>query len=529
MLVAISAATELGFAVSAFQIIPFLFYPFLLLISSARVHLHRSGQEELTKEGKRFATRPTRAENADRGRSAFLGDGGSRILIFLLARISGRHNERQAMGGFFGAAAHHDVVLDVFFGVDYHSHLGTKCAGMIFHDAEEGCFQREIHSIQNTPFRRASKTTCRASTVAAASAASATPTRSLCWALAPGHVRHHHGGRHQQRRGAGGAQLRQRRPPVHGHELGQGEHHGARRRAHQPEGRLRLGHQARAGIHRRIAHAAHHHAGRPDHRRARQVWRLPVLIGKSDDGFCISFESFAYHKLGYRDEYELGPGEIVLVNPDEYRTISPAGDKMKICAFLWVYYGYPNSNYEGVNVEVMRYRNGAIIAHSHKPTGGVPDSTTWPACPTRACRTPSATRRSARPPSPAPSSSTRPHGRARSCRATKVRNRVAKMKQIHIPELINEKKLLFVDDSIVRGTQLNETVDFLYKCGAEEVHMRSACPPIMFSCKYLSFSSSRSDMELLARRMAATSWKARRACSTSTSTPTAPPSAASAC
>ncbi len=233
-----------------------------------------------------------------------------------------------------------------------------------------------------------------------------------------------------------------------------------------------------------------------------KVGRLPVLIGKSDDGFCISFESFAYHKLGYRDEYELGPGEIVLVNPDEYRTISPAGDKMKICAFLWVYYGYPNSNYEGVNVEVMRYRNGAIMARDEAATGGVPELDYVAGVPDSGvphavgyateCKTPFA-----RPfikYTPTWARSFMPSNQ-------EVRNRVAKMKQIHIPELINEKKLLFVDDSIVRGTQLNETVDFLYKCGAEEVHMRSACPPIMFSCKYLSFSSSRSDMELLARRM----------------------------
>ena len=175
---------------------------------------------------------------------------------------------------------------------------------------------------------------------------------------------------------------------------------------------------------------------------------------------------------------------------------------MKICAFLWVYYGYPNSNYEGVNVEVMRYRNGAIMARDEAATGGVPELDYVAGVPDSGvphavgyateCKTPFA-----RPfikYTPTWARSFMPSNQ-------EVRNRVAKMKQIHIPELINEKKLLFVDDSIVRGTQLNETVDFLYKCGAEEVHMRSACPPIMFSCKYLSFSSSRSDMELLARRM----------------------------
>lgn len=233
-----------------------------------------------------------------------------------------------------------------------------------------------------------------------------------------------------------------------------------------------------------------------------KMGRLPVLIGKSSEGFCISFESFAYHKLGYHDEYELGPGEIVLVDADDYKTISPAGNNMKICAFLWVYYGYPNSNYEGVNVEVMRYHNGAIMARDEMARGtlpkldyvaGVPDSGIPHAIGyATSCNIPFA----------------RPFIKytptwARSFISSnqEVRNRVAKMKQIQIPELISNKKLLFVDDSIVRGTQLRETVKFLYECGASEVHMRSACPPIMYSCKYLSFSSSKSEMDLLTRRI----------------------------
>ena len=150
-----------------------------------------------------------------------------------------------------------------------------------------------------------------------------------------------------------------------------------------------------------------------------KMGRLPVLVGKNDDGHCISFESFPYHKLGYDDEYELGPGEIVRVNADSYETISPAGDDMKICAFLWTYYGYPNSNYEGQNVEVVRYRNGAIMARDEAAQGRLPRSTTSPACPTPACRTRSATPPRARRPSPVPSSSTPPRGRARSCPPTR--------------------------------------------------------------------------------------------------------------
>lgn len=233
-----------------------------------------------------------------------------------------------------------------------------------------------------------------------------------------------------------------------------------------------------------------------------KVGRLPVLIGKNEDGYAVTFESFAYKKLGYEDEKELGPGEVVEITPEGIAQLVPPGGKMRICAFLWSYYGYPTSNYEGVNVETMRYRNGEIMAESDKAAGnaedidyvgGVPDSgtphaigyanksgvpfarpfikytPTWP--------------RSFMPP-----------------RQTE-RNKVAKMKLVPVHELIQDKSLLFVDDSIVRGTQLRETVEFLYDNGAKAVHMRSACPPIMYSCKYLNFSRGTSDMELIARRV----------------------------
>ena len=233
-----------------------------------------------------------------------------------------------------------------------------------------------------------------------------------------------------------------------------------------------------------------------------RLGRLPVLIGKDEEGYAVSFESFAYQKLGYEKDYELGPGEIVKITPEGYKTLQPAGEDMKICAFLWSYYGYPNSNYEGVNVEVMRYKNGEIMARDEAARGtlpevdyvaGIPDSgvphamgyaqesgytyarpfvkytPTWPRSFTPASQ--------------------------------KIRNRVAKMKQIPVPELIEGKKLLFVDDSIVRGTQLGETVEFLYSTHAKEVHMRSACPPIMYGCKYLNFTSKSSEDDLLARRI----------------------------
>ena len=232
-----------------------------------------------------------------------------------------------------------------------------------------------------------------------------------------------------------------------------------------------------------------------------KLGRLPVLLGKKEDGHCVSFESFAYHKLGYEDAYELGPREIVHITPDGFQTLSPPGEEMRICAFLWTYYGYPNSNYEGKNVEVIRYLNGEIMARDEILRGqlpkvdyvaGVPDSGV-PHAIGYANRSGKFFARPFVKYTPTWPRSFMPTNQD-------VRNQVAKMKQIPVPELIEGKKLLFVDDSIVRGTQLRETVEFLYASGAEEVHMRSACPPIMYGCKYLNFSSSNSDMELLARR-----------------------------
>ena len=232
-----------------------------------------------------------------------------------------------------------------------------------------------------------------------------------------------------------------------------------------------------------------------------RLGRLPVLIGKREDGYCVSFESFAYQKLGYETERELGPGEIVELTADGVTQIAPPGDKMRICSFLWSYYGYPTSNYEGVNVEAMRYRNGEIMAeHDEKAgnnegvdyVGGVPDS-----------GTPHAIGYATRSGIPF----ARPFIKytptwARSFMPTNQteRNRIAKMKLIPVHELIEGKSLLFVDDSIVRGTQLRETVEFLYENGAKAVHMRSACPPLMYGCKYLNFSRATSEMELITRR-----------------------------
>ncbi|MBQ8766598.1 MAG: amidophosphoribosyltransferase, partial [Clostridia bacterium] len=231
-----------------------------------------------------------------------------------------------------------------------------------------------------------------------------------------------------------------------------------------------------------------------------KLGRIPVLVGCRDDGYCVSFEDFAYKKLGYADYKELGPGEVIELTSDHATVLREAGQQMKICAFLWSYYGYSTSCYEGVNVEVMRYKNGKIMAQNDRENNvaqdidyvsGVPDSGT----PHAIGYANESGIQFARPfikYTPTWARSFTPTNQ-------KERNRVAKMKQIPVHDLIQDKKLLFVDDSIVRGTQLRETVEFLYENGAKEVHIRSACPPIMYGCKYLNFSRATSDMELIAR------------------------------
>ena len=404
------------------------------------------------------------------------------------------------MGGFFGAVCKQDCVLDIFFGVDYHSHLGTRRGGMIVYDKEVG-FQRQIHNIENTPFRtKFEKDLQDFQGCSGIGCISDTDPQPLL-------VRSHLGLYALTTVGIinNAEELVSRYFSDHGHQF-----------MAMSSGKVNSTELVAALINQKddlvsgILHAQELIDGsltllaltREGIIAARdRLGRLPVLIGRSEDGHCVSFESFAYHQLGYEDAYELGPREIVKVTADGFETLSPAGKEMRICAFLWTYYGYPNSNYEGVNVEVMRYRNGEIMACDDKKRGlaenvdfiaGVPDSGVPHAIGyANECGKPFA-----RPfvkYTPTWPRSFMPANQ-------KIRNQVAKMKQIPVPELIEGKKLLFVDDSIVRGTQLRETVEFLYESGAKEVHMRSACPPIMYGCKYLNFSSSNSEMELLARR-----------------------------
>ena len=228
-----------------------------------------------------------------------------------------------------------------------------------------------------------------------------------------------------------------------------------------------------------------------------KMGRTPVVIGKKKDAYCVSFESFAYLNLGYLQERELGPGEIAVITPEGTRTLVSPGKDMKICTFLWVYYGYPSSSYEGISVERMRYNCGAKLAERDnvKPdiVAGVPDSGTPHAI--------GYANRSGIPFSRPFIKYTPTWPRSFMPTIQTQRNLIAKMKLIPVHDLIQDKSLLLIDDSIVRGTQLRETTEFLYQSGAKEVHIRPACPPLLFGCKYLNFSRSSSEMDLITRRI----------------------------
>ncbi len=406
------------------------------------------------------------------------------------------------MGGFFGIASREDCLLDVFFGVDYHSHLGTRRGGLAAYDKEIG-LQRKIHSIENSPFRtkfehifeemkgtsaigcisdtdpqpmliRSKLGTYAISTVGIIN--NAEQLIKLCLDLPGGYFDAMTGGAINTTELVA-ALINQKEDFASGIAYAQSI----------IEGTCSILLLTSDGS---IIAARD------------KVGRLPLLVGKGESGYAVSFESFAYQKLGYTDEYELGPGEIVEITPDTLTRLKEPGKKKKVCAFLWSYYGYPTATYEGVNVEAMRCRNGEIMAAYDRENGfdaevdyvgGVPDSGT----PHAIGYSNESGKKFARAfikYTPTWSRSFTPNNQTE-------RNKVAKMKQIPVHDYIKDKNLLFVDDSIVRGTQLKETVDFLYENGAKSVHMRSACPPIMFGCKYLNFSRSTNNMELIARRV----------------------------
>ncbi len=405
------------------------------------------------------------------------------------------------MGGFFGAASEHNCITDVFFGTDYHSHLGTRRGGMTAYSASKG-FQRAIHSIENSPFRTKFEKDIEEMEgnmcIGCISDTDPQPilVRSKLGVYAVCTIGIINNARELEEElldsgcasfetmSSGsinssdlvGALIAQKPTFTEGIKYVQ----------QKINGTVSLMILTKDGI-----IAARDKEG-----------RLPILVGKRDDGYCLSFESFSYQKLGYETCYELGPGEIINLTSKGYDILSERTNDLKICSFLWTYYGYPTAVYEGVNVEVMRTRNGEIMAEQDMANGKLPDVDYICGIPDSGV--PHAigyANRSGIPFARPFIKYTPTWPRSFMPQNQTIRNQVAKMKLIPVHELISGKKLLFVDDSIVRGTQLRETVEFLYANGAKEVHMRSACPPIMYGCKYLNFSRSNSELDLIARKI----------------------------
>ena len=400
------------------------------------------------------------------------------------------------MGGFFGVAAKEDCVFDLFFGTDYHSHLGTRRAGMAVYDRTKG-YDRAIHNIENAPFRtKFDKDVNNMKGQRGIGCISDFEPQPLI-------VRSHHGTYAITTVGKiNNTEEILKEIFSHGHshflEMSGGDVNptelvaaivnqkdnlveGMRYVQELVEGSMTFLIMTPKGI-----YAARDRMG-----------RTPVVLGKKEDAYCVSFESFAYLNLGYTDLRELGPGEIVVVTPEGVQTLANPGKDMKICTFLWVYYGYPSSSYEGISVEKMRYNCGAGLAKRDnvKPdiVAGVPDSGTAHAV--------GYANASGIPFSRPFIKYTPTWPRSFMPTIQTQRNLIAKMKLIPVHDLIQGKSLLLIDDSIVRGTQLRETTEFLYESGAKEVHIRPACPPLLYGCKYLNFSRSSSEMELITRRI----------------------------
>lgn len=401
----------------------------------------------------------------------------------------------KTMGGFFGAVSKEDCVFDLFFGVDYHSHLGTRRAGMAVYDSESG-FDKAIHNIENAPFR--TKFTKESNSMHGQMGIGCISD----FEAQPILIRSHHGtyaistvGKINNIDEIAEEIIKTNTHffEMHGGGINQTELVAAiiNQKENFIEGIRYVQEIVDGSISILILTPKGVYAVRD------KLGRTPISIGQKEDGYCASFESFAYLNLGYKEYKELGPGEAVVLTPDGVKTLIPAGDKMRICTFLWIYYGYPSASYEGISVEKMRYNCGKALAKRDnvKPdiVAGVPDSgiahaigysneagipysrpfikytPTWPR-------------------SFMPTNQTK-------------RNLIAKMKLIPIHDLIDGKSLLLIDDSIVRGTQLRETTEYLFESGAKEVHIRPACPPLFYGCKYLNFSRSTSEMDLITRRV----------------------------
>ena len=401
-----------------------------------------------------------------------------------------------SMGGFFGVVSKQSCTLDLFFGVDYHSHLGTRRGGMAVYEKGRG-FARSIHNIENSPFRTKfdSDLDELTGTMGIGCISDSDPQPLL--------IQSHLGSYAITTVGKINNEEELIRSAYENGHIHFMEMSGGRINATElvaalinqrptiTEGLLYAQEQIKGSMSILLLTEDGLYASRD------RLGRTPIVIGRKEGAFCASFESFAYINLGYTDYRELGPGEIVKIHADGVETLSAPREEMKNCSFLWVYYGYPTSTYEGVNVEKMRYECGKRLARRDEAqpdiVAGVPDSgiahaigyanesgvpfarpfikytPTWPR-------------------------SFMPQNQSQ-------RNLIARMKLIPVDALIRGNKLLLIDDSIVRGTQLGETTEFLYQSGAKEVHIRPACPPLLFGCPYLNFSRSTSELDLITRRI----------------------------
>ncbi len=400
------------------------------------------------------------------------------------------------MGGFFGVASKQDCVFDLFFGIDYHSHLGTRRGGMTVFG--KNGFDRSIHNIENAPFRtKFDKDVQEMEGKYGIGCISDYEPQPLL-------VRSHHGTYAITTVGKINnmdALTQKLFDCGHSHflEMSGGDINATEliaalinQKGNIIEGINYALEEIDGSVSILLLNQAGIYAARDKH------GRTPVVVGKKDEGYCVSFENFAYKNLGYTDYKELGPGEIVVLTENNCVTlVNPNDENMKICTFLWVYYGYPASSYEGTSVEKMRYECGKRMAQRDNVqpdiVAGVPDSGLAHAI--------GYANESGIPFSRPFIKYTPTWPRSFMPTMQSQRNLIAKMKLLAVEDLIRDKSLLLIDDSIVRGTQLRETTEFLYQSGAKEVHIRPACPPLLYGCKYLNFSRSSSEMDLITRRV----------------------------
>lgn len=404
------------------------------------------------------------------------------------------------MSGFFGVASKEDCVFDLFFGTDYHSHLGTRRAGMAVYDNKDG-FNRAIHNIENAPFRtKFDKELSRMNGHMGIGCISDYEPQPLI-------IRSHHGtfsimtiGKINNIDQIVNDLLTT--SPTHFLEMSGGDINATELVAtiiNQKDNLIEGIQYAQEIIDGSMSIVIM--TPRGIYAARDKLGRTPIVLGKKDDAYCFAFEGFSFLNLGYSPLRELGPGEVVVMDPEGVRTLVKPGQKMKICTFLWIYYGYPSSSYEGISVEKMRYNCGAALAKRDKGTvspdivAGIPDSGVAHAI--------GYANESGIPYSRPFIKYTPTWPRSFMPTIQSKRNLIAKMKLIPVHDLIQDRSLLLIDDSIVRGTQLRETTEFLYKSGAREVHIRPACPPLLYGCKYLNFSRSTSDMDLITRRIIA--------------------------